>query len=113
MGFSETLVNRIREALVEMPDVEEREMFQGLTFMVNGKMCIGVRGEEMMCRIDPGMDESVRERPGCRQMIHGNRRIKGYFFIDAEGYKRKTDFDFWIQHALDNNKRAKASRRKE
>lgn len=28
-------------------------MMEGLTFMANDKMCIGIIKDEMMCRIDP------------------------------------------------------------
>ena len=28
-------------------------MFRGLTFMVNGKMCVSVSGDKLMCRFDP------------------------------------------------------------
>jgi len=53
MAYNEQLTNRIREALAHLPKVEERKMFRGVTFMVNGKMCISAGNEEMMCRIDP------------------------------------------------------------
>lgn len=112
MAYNENLVNRVREALVHLPNVEEKNMFQGLTFMVDGKMCIGVRNEEIMCRIDPEVYESVLERIGCRPMIHGKRIIRGYVFVNEEGYRRKEDFDFWIELALDFNKRAKASKKR-
>ncbi len=112
MAYSEKLVDRVREALQHLPNVEEKKMFQGLTFMVDGKMCIGIRNEEIMCRLDPEVYESVLERIGCRQMIHGKRIIKGYVFISDEGYSRQEDFDYWIELALDYNKRAKPSKKK-
>lgn len=113
MGYNENLVNRVRETLVDLPKkIEEKKMFQGLTFMVDGKMCIGVRDNEIVCRIDPEIYESVLERMGCRPMIHGKRTMKGYVFVNEEGYKRKEDFDFWIELCLEFNKKAKASKKK-
>lgn len=55
MIYDLKLVDRIREYLVKFSklNVEEKEMFRGLTFMVNDKMCISVSGENMMCRFDP------------------------------------------------------------
>lgn len=110
MAYSEKLVDRVRESLQHLPNVEEKKMFQGLTFMVDDKMCIGIRDEEIMCRIDPEVYESALERIGCRPMIHGKRVMKGYVFVSDEGYRRKEDFDFWIGLALDFNKRAKRSK---
>lgn len=113
MIYSESLVNRIREELVDLPQkVEEKKMFQGLTFMVNRKMCIGVRDNEMLCRIDPEVYESILERICCRPMIHGKRTMKGYVFVNEEGYKGREDFKFWIKLCLDFNKKAKASNKR-
>ncbi|MDN5216937.1 TfoX/Sxy family protein [Fulvivirgaceae bacterium BMA12] len=113
MSYNENLVNSVREALVDFPKkIEEKKMFQGLTFMVDGKMCIGIRDDEIMCRIDPEIYESVLEKTGCRPMIHGKRTIKGYVFVNEEGYKRKEDFDFWIGCCLEFNKKAKASKKR-
>ncbi len=38
MPYDETLANRIREAFADVPNVEEKKMFRGLTFMVNDKI---------------------------------------------------------------------------
>lgn len=113
MSYNENLVNKVREALVDVPkEVEEKKMFQGLTFMVDGKMCIGVRDNEIVCRIDPEIYEPLLERTGCRLMTHGKRTMKGYVFVNEEGYKRKEDFSFWVGLCLEFNEKAKASKKK-
>lgn len=42
MAADESLTRRVGAALAHIPQVEERVMFGGRTFMVNGKMCISV-----------------------------------------------------------------------
>jgi len=112
MSYDTRLADRIREFLFENQKLEIKEikMFQGLTFMVDGKMCIGVRDSEIMCRIDPQIIDTVVEKTGCRPMIHGKRTMKGFLLVSEEGYKRKEDFEFWINLCLDFNKRAKSSK---
>jgi TfoX/Sxy family transcriptional regulator of competence genes len=112
MAFDEKLVDRIRESLVDLKKVEEKNMFGGVCFMVNGKMCIGVVKDEMMCRIDPKMDEIVLEKEGCRQMDFTGKPMKGYVFISEEGMKKQKDFDYWVSLCLEFNKDAKASKKK-
>lgn len=74
MAFDERLVDRIRESLVDLEKVEEKNMFGGVCFMVDDKMCIGVVKDEMMCRIDPEMDEIVLEKQDAAEWIlRGNR----------------------------------------
>ncbi len=87
-------------------------MMGGLTFMVNGKMCIGVVKDEMMCRIDPAMHEELVEKRGCRTMDFTNRPMIGYVLIDDVGMHKKKDFDYWIDLSLEFNKVAKASKKR-
>lgn len=43
MAYDERLAERIREALSHERGVTEKKMFGGIAFMVDGKMCCGVR----------------------------------------------------------------------
>lgn len=112
MAFNEKLANRIRESLMHLANVEEKNMFGGVCFMVDNKMCIGVVKDEMMCRIDPSMDEIVLEKTGCRRMDFTGKPMKGYIFISALGMKSIIEFNYWVELCLAYNKDAKASKKK-
>jgi TfoX/Sxy family transcriptional regulator of competence genes len=112
MAYSEKLANRIRERLADLPNLEEKEMMGGLTFMVNDKMCVGIIKSELMCRIDPNFHETAIKKTGCRTMDFTKRPMKGYVMIDDTGMKTKKDFDYWIDLSLDFNKKAKSSKKK-
>lgn len=112
MAYNEKLTNKVRAALVHLPEVEEKKMFRGITFMVDGKMCISVGDNELMCRIDPELHEASVKKNGCRSVIMKGREYKGFVYINEEGMKTKKDFNYWIDLALDFNKRAKASKKK-
>jgi TfoX/Sxy family transcriptional regulator of competence genes len=112
MPYNETLANRIREQLVNLDNIEEKEMMGGLTFMYNGKMCIGIIKDEMMCRIDPELHETVVEKLGCRTMDFTKRPMKGYVMISELGMNNKTDLEYWIKLCLEFNPKAKSSKKK-
>lgn len=112
MSFNEGLINRVREALAHLPEVEEKKMFRGITFMVNGKMCISVRKDGIMCRIDPAIHQKAIQRKAAETMVMKGREYIGYVNIYEEGLKNKSDFDYWIMLALDFNKLAKAAKKK-
>src|SRR5664279_5972820 len=101
MAYDLHLADKIRKRLSELPNVEEKEMMGGLTFMYNGKMCVGIIKDEMMCRINPELHEQSVEKPGCRTMDFTNRPMKGYVMVAMEGMKSKKDFENWISLALD------------
>jgi TfoX/Sxy family transcriptional regulator of competence genes len=112
MAYNEKLNDRIREAVAHLPKVEEKHMFGGTCFMVDGKMCIGVVKDEMMCRIDPEIYEAALGKKGCREMVFTGRPMKGYVFVDETGLKTKKEFEYWIGLCLDFNSKAKATKKK-
>lgn len=112
MAYSEKLANRIREKLMDLPNIVEKEMMGGLTFMVNDKMCIGIIKDEMMCRIAPEMQDAVLEKIGCRIMDFTGRPMKGYVMVDDTGIKSQKEFDYWINLCLEFNSKAKSSKKK-
>ncbi|MDB5131707.1 MAG: hypothetical protein JWR02_1456 [Mucilaginibacter sp.] len=113
MGYNTKLADRIREALMHLPDVEEKEMFRGICFMVNGKMCVCVSGDEILCRIGADQLETELETNGVRQMVMArNRPSKDFVFVSEEGFHNQKDFDHWIKLALNFNPMAKASKKK-
>jgi TfoX/Sxy family transcriptional regulator of competence genes len=110
--MSDTLTARVRAALMDVPDVEERKMFGGITFMVNGKMCVSVGARRLMCRIDPRAHEAALQRKGCRTVVMKGREYRGYVHVDAEAVTKQSDLRHWIDLALDFNGRAKSSRKR-
>ena len=112
MAYNQILANRIRKRFAGLPKIEEKEMMGGLTFMVDGKMCVGIIKDELMCRIDPEFHQTAIGKPGCRTMDFTKRPMIGYVMVDETGMKNPKDFSFWIDLALDFNKKAKTSKRK-
>ena len=111
MAFDEKLNDRIREAMAVYPNVEEKHMFGGICYMLNGKMCVGIVKDEMMCRIDPDLYEDALSRRGCREMVFTGKPMKGYVYVSADGMKTKKEFDHWIALCVDFNKKAKAAKK--
>ncbi len=112
MAYSEQLAERVRKVLGSLRRVEEKKMMGGLTFMVNSKMCVGVLKDELMARIDPDVYDMALLRKGCREMNFTGKPMKGFVFVGPKGTSTKKDFDYWIELALDFNKKAKASKRR-
>lgn len=110
MPYNEKTADRVRVALSHLTKVEEKRMFRGLCFMVNGKMCVCVSGEELMCRVGPHVFSELAEKPGTRTMKRNGATIGSYLYVAEEGFKSKRDFDFWINACLAFNAEAKSSK---
>ena len=114
MAYNTKLAERIRTYLdgVREVQIEEKEMFNGLAFLVNGKMCINVSEDEIMCRFDPERDDEVAERRGFQPMIMRGKQLRGYCYVSEDGYKSKEDFEYWTTLCLEFNDKAKKSKKK-
>jgi TfoX/Sxy family transcriptional regulator of competence genes len=112
MAYNEQLANRIREALMDQPRLEEKKMFQGLCFMVNDKMCVCVRNDVLLCRIGEQQAEQELEKGNCREMIHNGRRMKDYVYVDMDQVQALRSLDSWITLALQFNSKANSSKKR-
>jgi len=104
------LTDRVRAALAHVPRVAERKMFGGITFMVNGKMCISVGANRLMCRIDPELHERAIERQGVRTVKMNGRAYRGFVHVREEAVASKRDLNYWVRVCLEFNKHGEASR---
>ncbi len=114
MAYDEHLAERISRVLQDkkVPNIKEKKMMGGLTFMVNEKMCVGIVKNELMVRINPEQHDEALSRRGCRTMDFTNKPMKGFVFISPEGIDLDVDLEAWIQIALDYNATAKSSKKK-
>ena len=114
MAYNNELANRVRErlAMEENIGVEEKEMFSGLSFLVNGKMCINISHDNLMCRYNPELEDKVSTKNGFLPMIMKGKQLKGYCYVEPIGFQNPDDFEYWIKICLDYNPIAKASKKK-
>ncbi|RIV19913.1 RNA methyltransferase [Fibrisoma montanum] len=111
MSYDSNLADKVREYLAEIPEIEieEKEMFAVLNFMVNGKTCICIRGENLMLRFDSKLQEELAEKEGYETMLMKGKEYKGYCYIKPEGFRKRTEFEYFMDVCLAYNKISKAS----
>ena len=97
------LAGRVRAALHGVADVREKRMFGSLGFMVRGNLCVTVRPERLMCRIDPALHEQAIERGGCETVVMKGRPYPGYLFVASAAVATKADLTHWIDLCLQHN----------
>ena len=109
MAFSEHLVQRVRQRLMKSNITEEKKMMGGLIFMVNEKMCVGVDMDKktgldrLMVRVGKASHDQLIFKNGSRQMNFTGSVMRGFLFIDPDGFDSEADLDFWIEKALEFN----------
>ncbi len=109
MAFSDYLADRLRQRLVNKGHVVEKKMMGGLIFMVNDKMCLGIdidkksQNDRLMVRVGKLPYETLLKKDGSRPMDFTGSVMRGFLFIDPDGFDKDIDLDFWVKKALEFN----------
>jgi TfoX/Sxy family transcriptional regulator of competence genes len=95
MAYDEMLASRIRRVL-NGPEVEERRMFGGLAFLVDGRMCCGVVGQDLMARVGAEAHAQALRKAHVRQMDFTGKPLKGFVYVSGDGIRTAAALRKWI-----------------
>ncbi|MBT3784578.1 TfoX/Sxy family protein [bacterium] len=97
MAYDEGIAHRISEVFSSRTDVIEKKMFGGIAFMISGHMCCGVVDELLMVRVGPEQYIKALKRPHAREMNFTGKPMKGFVYVDQEGFDSDQDLESWIE----------------
>lgn len=98
MAYDEDLADRVREALPGDGLLDERKMFGGLAFLLNGHMVCGVVKDTLMLRLGPDGAERALTQPHVREMDFTGRPMKAMVFVDLPGLQGR-GLQHWVDEA--------------
>ncbi|MEW5976754.1 MAG: TfoX/Sxy family protein [Acidobacteriota bacterium] len=100
MAFDEALAGRIRQVLRGQEPVTEKRMFGGIAFLVNGHMCCGVVGTDLMVRVGPADYAASLQEPHAREMDFTGRPLKGFVYVSPQGSATSQQLTSWVERSL-------------
>ena len=100
MAFDESLARGIRDALARKKNIEEKKMFGGVGFLLNGNMLVGVWKDSLIVRIGPEVYEDVLLEPHVTEFDITGRPMKGWVLVEPEGVEDDEQLKNWIQQAV-------------
>src|ERR671924_1407846 len=97
MAFDEDLADRIRELVAAERGVEEKRMFGGLAFLINGNMSVAASGQGgLLVRVPPDDTEKLLDRAHVSPMVMAGREARGWLRVDSDGVKTKRQLQSWV-----------------
>jgi hypothetical protein len=97
MAYDEELANRIRELVSGERGIEEKPMFGGLAFLINGHMSVAASGRGgLMVRVPPEDTAKLIERAHVEPMVMAGRETRGWVRISDDGIKTKRLLQSWV-----------------
>jgi TfoX/Sxy family transcriptional regulator of competence genes len=80
--------------------VAEMRMFGGVGFMLDGNMCCGVHGAELIVRVEPSETDALLKEPGVRLFDLSGRPMKGWLLVAPDALVLDGAFNSWIDRAV-------------
>lgn len=102
MAANEVLAERMRDALDGMKKIEERRMFGGICFLMNGNLLCGVSGsgkDRFMFRVGRAREAEALSRPGATPMDFTGRKMGGLVWVEPDA-AIKSGLDDWVDLAV-------------
>ena len=99
MAFSESLATRIRDALARKTNIEEKKMFGGVGFLLNGNMLVGVWKDSIIVRLGHDRYDDALVEPHVREFDITGKPMKGWIMVESEGVKDDDQLHDWIGRA--------------
>ncbi|KHO20635.1 TfoX/Sxy family protein [Mycolicibacterium setense] len=101
MAFDPDLADRIRELTAIESGLDEKRMFGGLAFLINGHMAVAAsRDGGLMVRVAPDDSEKLLRRDHVEPMVMGGRQMRGWLRIDGPGITSKRQLKSWVDRGI-------------
>jgi TfoX/Sxy family transcriptional regulator of competence genes len=99
MAYDERLAQRVRDVLGRRAGLDERKMFGGLAFLLDGRMFCGTVNDELMVRVGPKQHEAALALPHARPMDFTGRPMKGLVYVARNGLGGRS-LAAWVKRGL-------------
>ncbi len=102
MPYEVELAERIRELLATHKGVEEKAMFGGLAFLINGHLAVAASGQGgLMARVPPDDADALLQRPQVSAMVMRGRELRGWLRVDADALRTTRQLRSWVSRSAD------------
>jgi hypothetical protein len=102
MAYDADLSDRIRELLGPERGIDEKRMFGGLAFLVNGNMAVAASGQGgLMVRVPPADTEKLLAREHVTAMVMAGRETRGWLRVGTDGLRTKRQLQGWVTRSVD------------
>jgi hypothetical protein len=100
MAFDPTLAARIRT--IAGADVQEKKLFGGLGFLVNGNLAASAyKDGGLMIRCAAHDWPLFTEEAGARPMLRKGNPVSGWVLVAADDVANDSTLIYWVQRGLD------------
>ena len=101
MAYDEQLAARVRSILRNDPGLDEKKMFGGNAFLINGNMACGVHTDNLIVRLDREDYDEALARPGAAEFDLTSRPMRGWVLVEPSALDDDADLERWVRQGLE------------
>ncbi len=101
MAYDVELADRVRALLGVVADVEERKMFGGLAFLVQGNMAVVVSGAGgLMVRVGPEASSTLIATTPATAAVMKGRAMKAWVVVGDDDVATADELEPWVERGV-------------
>jgi TfoX/Sxy family transcriptional regulator of competence genes len=100
MPYDSELAERLEEVLEGLPGFQQKRMFGGIGWLLNGNMCVGVYKEWLITRVGESAGAKLFKEKHAKPMDITGKPMKGWAMIAPEGIAEDADLKRYTELAI-------------
>ena len=100
MPYDPGLADRLEDVLRGRPGFEQKKMFGGIGWLLNGNMCVGIYKECLIARVGESAGAKLFKEKHAKPMDITGKPMKGWAMIGREGVVQDADLKRHTESAI-------------
>ena len=100
MPYDPGLAERVEEVLRGRPGFEQKKMFGGIGWLLNGNMCVGIYKEWLIARVGESAGVKLFKEKHAKPMDITGKPMKGWPMVAPEGVAQDADLKRHTESAI-------------
>jgi hypothetical protein len=101
MAYDEGLASRIRDLIGPDPELTEKKMFGGLTFLIRGHTAISASGHGgALVHVDPARGDELVQAGKATAAVMRGREMQGWLRVAEEHLATDDDLSPWVEMSI-------------
>ena len=101
MPYDSGLAERLADLVGDRSAMEEKKMFGGIGWMLNGNMCTGVYKDWLIIRVGEEATSKILKEKHVKPMDITGKPMRGWAMVAPKGYESDKNLERFVNLAID------------
>lgn len=98
MPYNQDLADRVLGVIIAEPSLQQKRMFGGMAFMLQGNLACCVLNDDLIVRVPKDEYATTLEKAHVREMDYSGRPMRGWVFVGPGDTDADANLVEWVQY---------------